>query len=55
MNINLHIEWLILDGIHIAPVQRHLLQANVITELNQMFNNGARTSNRTISVWRDRS
>lgn len=40
MNINLHIERLVLDGVNIAPGQRHLLQASVITELTQLLNNG---------------
>lgn len=37
MNINLHIERLVLDGIHIAPCQRRLLQANVTTELTRLL------------------
>ena len=39
MNINLHIERLILDGINISPGQRHLLQASITTELTQLLNN----------------
>jgi len=45
MNINLHIERLILDGVHIAPNQRHLLQANVTTELTRLINNGGLAGN----------
>lgn len=40
MNINLHIERLILDGVDIAPSQRDLLQASVTTELSKLLNNG---------------
>ena len=35
MNIKLHIERLVLDGVNIAPGQRHLLQASVTTELTR--------------------
>ena len=37
MNINLHIERLVLDGVNIAPNQRHLLQASVETELTRLL------------------
>lgn len=40
MNINLHIERLILDGVNIQPDQRHLLQSSVETELTRLFTNG---------------
>jgi hypothetical protein len=40
MNINLHIERLILDGVNIAPNQRHLLQASVETELTRLLTEG---------------
>ena len=40
MNINLHIERLVLDGVNIAPGQRHLLQASVETELTRMLTEG---------------
>jgi len=40
MNINLHIERLVLDGVNIAPGQRHLLQAGVETELTRMLMDG---------------
>ncbi len=39
MNINLHIERLVLDGVNITPGERHLLQTSVTTELTQMINN----------------
>ena len=39
MNINLHIERLVLDGINISPGQRDLLQASITTELTQLLNN----------------
>ena len=39
MNINLHIERLVLDGVNIAPGQRDLLQASVTTELTRLLNN----------------
>ena len=45
MNINLHIERLVLDGINIAPGQRDLLQASVTTELTQLLNNASLTGN----------
>lgn len=45
MNISLHIDRLVLDGIHIAPGQRHLLEANVTTELTRLLNNGGLARN----------
>ena len=45
MNINVHIERLVLDGVNIAPSQRHLLQANVTTELIQLLKNGGLAHN----------
>jgi len=40
MNINLHIERLVLDGISLAPGQRPLLQAAVQTELTRLLASG---------------
>jgi hypothetical protein len=40
MNINLHIERLVLDGVNIAPGQRHLLQASVEAELTRLLTDG---------------
>jgi hypothetical protein len=40
MNINLHIERLVLYGVNIAPGQRHLLQASVETELARLLMDG---------------
>ncbi|MGH8761966.1 MAG: hypothetical protein ACREUR_01900 [Nitrosospira sp.] len=37
MNINLHIDRLILDGVNIPHHQRHLLQASVESELTRLF------------------
>jgi hypothetical protein len=37
MNINLHIERLVLEGVDISPNQRHLLQASVETELTRLL------------------
>lgn len=37
MNINLHIERLILDGVNIPPGQRHLLQVSLQSELTRLF------------------
>ena len=45
MNINLHIERLVLDGINIAPGQRDLLQASITTELTQLLNNAGLADN----------
>ncbi|WP_404361092.1 hypothetical protein [Methylotuvimicrobium sp. KM1] len=45
MNINLHIERLILDGIDITPGQRHLLQASLTTELTRMLAEGGLAPN----------
>ena len=45
MNINLHIERLVLDGVNIAPGQRDLLQASVTTELTQLLTNGGLMGN----------
>ncbi len=40
MNINLHIERLILDGVDIGPNQRHLLHASVQSELCRLLTEG---------------
>lgn len=40
MNITLHIERLILDGVDIAPGQRHLVQAAVEAELTRLLTAG---------------
>jgi hypothetical protein len=40
VNIKLHIERLVLDGVNIAPDQRHLLQASVETELTRLLTDG---------------
>lgn len=40
MNINLHIDRLVLDGVNIAPGQRHLLQASVEAELTRLLTDG---------------
>jgi hypothetical protein len=40
MNIKLHIERLILDGVNIPRSQRRLLQASVESELTRLFTKG---------------
>jgi len=40
MNINLHIERLVLDGVNIAPGQRPLVQAAVESELTRLLTAG---------------
>ena len=45
MDINLHIERLVLDGVDIAPGQGDLLQTSVTNELTQLFNSGSLASN----------
>ena len=45
MNINLHIERLVLDDVNIAPGQRDLLQASITTELTRLLNNGGLVGN----------
>lgn len=40
MNIKLHIDRLVLDGVNIAPGQHHVLQASVETELIRLLTNG---------------
>ena len=45
MNIYLHIERLILDGVNITPGQRHLLQASVTTELTRLLCEGGLAPN----------
>ena len=40
MNIKLHIERLVLDGVNIAPGQRHVLQVSVETELIRLLTDG---------------
>lgn len=45
MDINLHIECLVLDGIDVAPGQNDLLQASMTNELTQLFNRGGLASN----------
>jgi len=45
MNINLHIERLILDGVNVAPGQRHLLQATITAELTRILAEGGLSPN----------
>ena len=45
MDINLHIERLVLDGVDIASGQADLLQASVTNELTQLFISGGLASN----------
>jgi len=40
MNINLHIERLVLDGVNIAPGQHHVPQTSVETELTRLLAEG---------------
>lgn len=40
MNINLHIERLVLDGIDLTPDQQQLLQASITSELTLLLSNG---------------
>ncbi|SEO73300.1 hypothetical protein [Nitrosovibrio sp. Nv6] len=40
MNITLHIDRLILNGVNISHRQRHLLQASVQTEVIRLFTKG---------------
>jgi|WetSurMetagenome_2_1015567.scaffolds.fasta_scaffold488573_2 hypothetical protein len=39
-SIQLHIERLVLDGVDIAPGQRHVLQASVTAELTRLLTDG---------------
>ena len=41
MNINLYIERLVLEGVDIAPHQRHVLHASVTAELARMFSSSS--------------
>jgi hypothetical protein len=45
MELNFHIERLVLDGVDIASGQNDLLQASVVNELTQLFNRGGLASN----------
>ena len=47
MNINLHIERLVLDGVNIAPNQRQLLQASIETELTRLLTENGLSSQLT--------
>ena len=47
MNINLHIEHLILDGLPVTPHHGRLVQAAVETELARLLTNGAISSDLT--------
>ena len=44
MDINLHIERVVLDGVGLAPGQRHLLQASLETELARLLTDGGLAS-----------
>ncbi len=44
MNINLHIERLVLDGLNIQPGQTHLLKSIVATELTRMLTDSGLSS-----------
>ena len=50
MNINLHIERLILDAVDIHPGQRHLLRAALETELARLLMEGTLAPRFTIGV-----
>jgi len=45
VNIKLHIERLVLDGVNLAPNQRHVLQASVETELTRLLTEGGLSPN----------
>lgn len=47
MNITLHIDRLVLEGIDFPPDQQHLLQAHVISELTRLLENGRLVSSLT--------
>ena len=40
MNVKLHIERLVLDGVTIAPGEHHLVQASVEAELTRLLTDG---------------
>lgn len=40
MNIKLHIDRLVLDGVNLLPDQQHLLQAHVMSELTRLLSKG---------------
>ena len=44
MNVNLHIDRLILDGVNMVSGQRHLLQASVESELARLLTDGGVSS-----------
>jgi hypothetical protein len=43
MNINLHIDRLVLDGLDFPPDQQHLLQTSVVHELTRLLSEGGLT------------
>lgn len=44
MNIKLHIERLVLEGLELAPNQRSLLEASLTSELTRLLNEGGLAS-----------
>jgi hypothetical protein len=50
MDINLHIERLVLDGVDIASGQNDLLQVSVTNELSQLFDSRGLSSQLTAGV-----
>ena len=50
MNIHLHIERLVLDGVDTIPGQNHVLQSHVTTELTRMIRDGELSPNLTQAV-----
>ena len=40
MNVHLHIERLVLDGVSLTPDRRDLLQATIQNELSRLLSNG---------------
>ncbi len=40
MNIKLHIDRLVLDGLDFPPDQQHLLQTSVVNELTRLLSDG---------------
>jgi len=54
MDINLHIEHLVLDGVNIAPNQNDLLKTSLVNELTRLLNNGGLATNLSEGIALDR-
>lgn len=54
MNVNLHIEELVLDGIKLSPLQRSRMDVAIRSELTRLIATEGISPNLQMGGWRDR-